>query len=271
MTDRDLYEQIDRLKSMIDEGVLDDSEIEFAENKISALKAQMEKTFRAEPAKTIIKEENKLNNEERILDQNEIELAENKIFARKTQTEKNFEAEPTKNIIKEENKLNNDEKKISNEENLSKELEDDEIKKSETTENNFASTNPLTLRHDFLNHLAKKSLKNSELIVCVKACLLIFVYFIIAILITIVETEYKRLFGGMYIYKEFFMFFPFFSLSVILFVVYIIRMRRVIQERELDDKAILKYFSNKELGFFLFLVLGLIWLLGAIFADMGFL
>jgi len=46
-----------------------------------------------------------------------------------------------------------------------------------------------------------------------------------------------------------------------LFVVYIIRMRRVIQERELDDKAILKYFSNKELGFFLFLVLGLIWLL----------
>ena len=111
MTDIDLYKQIDRLKSMIDEGVLDDSEIEFAENKISALKAQMEKTFRAEPAKTIIKEENKLNNEERILDQNETELAENKIFALKTQTEKNFEAEPTKNIIKEENKLNNDEKK----------------------------------------------------------------------------------------------------------------------------------------------------------------
>ena len=251
MTDRDLYKQIERLKSMIDEGVLDDSEIELAENKISALKAQMEKTFESEPTKTIIKEENKLNNEERILDQNEIELAENKISALKAQTEKNFETEPKKNIIKEENKLNNDEKKISNEENLSKELEDNEIKKSETTENNFASTNPFTVRHGFLNHLVKKSLKNSEYHLCAKAFFLIVVYFIIAILISKLLSFDIGYAAANYL--------PFFSISVILLVVYIIGKRRIIEKREMDDKAIMKYFSNKELGFFLLLVLGLIW------------
>mgnify|MGYP007047388183 CR=1 FL=1 len=253
MKNTDLYKQIERLKSMIDEGVLDESEIELAENKISALKAQTEKNFETEPEKTTIKEENQLNNEERILDQNEIESAENKTSAPKAQIEKNFETEPKKNIIKEENKLNNDEKKISNEQHFAKELEDDEIQKSETTENNFASTNPLTVGHGFLNRLVEKSFRDSERIICVKGFFFIIVYFIIAQSIS-EFIDFNTGYG-------FLVFFPFFSLSVILFVVYIIRMRRVIQERKQDDIAILKYFSNKELGFFLFLVLGLIWFL----------
>lgn len=212
MKNTDLYKQIERLKSMIDEGVLDESEIELAENKISALKAQ---------------------------------------------TEKNFETEPKKNIIKEENKLNNDEKKISIEENLSKELEDDEIKKSETTENNFASTNPLTVRHGFLNHLVKKSLKNSEYHLCAKAFFLIFVYLILVTFFVVLGKGVNL--GNLELsfdigYFTAVVFFPF-SISVFLLVVYIIGKRRTIQKRLMDDKAIMKYFSNKELGFFLFLVL----------------
>ena len=256
MKNTDLYKQIERLKSMIDEGVLDESEIELAENKISALKAQTEKNFETEPEKTTTKEENQLNNEERILDQNEIESAENKTSAPKAQIEKNFETEPKKNIIKKENKLNDDEKKISNKQNFSKELKHDEIKKSETTENNLASTNPFKFEDGFLNRLVKKSFRDSESIICVKAFFLIVVYFIIAILITKL-LSYDIGYAAA-------KFFPFFSISVILLVVYIIGKRRIIEKREMDDKAIMKYFSNKELGFFLLLVLGLIWWLSEI-------
>ena len=96
-------------------------------------------------------------------------------------------------------------------------------------------------------------MKNSELIICVKA--FFFIVFIFSI-----QYFSDKMFGFRIINKSVFYteLFPIFIISVLLFVVYIIRMRRIIQKRELDDKAILKYFSNKELGFFLFLVLGLI-------------
>ena len=101
--------------------------------------------------------------------------------------------------------------------------------------------------------LEDDEIKKSELIICVKALFFLVVIFSINFLLDFVQiTSF---------YTELF---PIICISVLLFVVHIIRKRRIIQKQELDDKAILKYFSNKELGFFLFLVL-LIWLLSGLY------
>ena len=203
MKNTDLYKQIERLKSMIDEGVLDKSEIKLAENKISALKAQTEKNFETEPEKTVIKEETP--KKEEVIEETP------------TKTETKQEGEPNATSNTEEPETTNTQETVQGN-------EEDEIKKS-------------------------------ELIIFVKALFLLVVIFSIYFLLDNMFSV--RLVQTKTFYTELF---PIICSLGLLFVVHNIRKRRIIQKQELDDKAILKYFSNKELGSFLFLVL-LIWLL----------